>query len=203
MRVNVASLVPMVDAKGPEMDESETVTLFNDLCIFAPGALVDGNIQWQEIDRYTVSASFTKGRHTIRATLCFNERGELNDFVSDDRSAASKDGHSFTRMRWSTPLRNYRTFGPHLIMSEGEGVWHAPTGTYTYLHFDLDAIEYNLAAVPRPQRRGGRPRAGVATRCPPARPLPRSPGARAARVRAVAAAAWAARSALPTGPSST
>jgi hypothetical protein len=153
MRVNVASLVPMVDAKGPAMNESETVTLFNDLCIFAPGALVDRSIQWQEIDPYTVSASFTKGRHTIRATLVFNERGELKDFVSDDRSAASKDGQSFAQMRWSTPLHNYRRFGPHLIMSEGEGVWHAPTGTYTYLHFDLDAIEYNLTAAPRPQRR--------------------------------------------------
>ena len=37
MRVKVASVVTMVDAKGPEMDEAETVTLFNDLCVFAPG----------------------------------------------------------------------------------------------------------------------------------------------------------------------
>ena len=40
MRVKVASVVTIVDAKGPEMDEAETVTLFNDLCVFAPGALI-------------------------------------------------------------------------------------------------------------------------------------------------------------------
>jgi uncharacterized membrane protein YphA (DoxX/SURF4 family) len=146
MQVKVASLVQMIDAKGPEMDESETVTLFNDLCVFAPGALVDRGIQWQEIDPHTVSASFTNAGHTVRAVLSFNDLGELVDFASDDRSAASADGKSFTRMRWSTPLRNYRSFGPHRIMSEGEGVWHAPAGKYVYLQFDLDAIEYNIAA---------------------------------------------------------
>jgi hypothetical protein len=151
MRVKIASLVQMVDAKGPEMDESETVTLFNDLCVFAPGALIGRGIEWQEISPSTVSAWFTNAGHTIRAVLSFNDRGELVDFVSDDRSAASADGKSFTRMRWATPLRHYRTFGAHRIMSAGEGIWHAPSGKYAYLHFDLDAIEYNIAVAPKPQ----------------------------------------------------
>ena len=38
MRVKAAALVPVADAAGPEMDQSETVTLFNDMCLFAPGA---------------------------------------------------------------------------------------------------------------------------------------------------------------------
>jgi hypothetical protein len=37
MRVKVASVVTVVDAKGPEMDEAETVTLFNDWCVLSPG----------------------------------------------------------------------------------------------------------------------------------------------------------------------
>ena len=44
MRVKAASLLTMVDAKGPEMDAAETVTVFNDLCVFAPGALLDHDI---------------------------------------------------------------------------------------------------------------------------------------------------------------
>jgi hypothetical protein len=146
MRVKVASLVTMVDAKGPEMDEAETVTLFNDLCVFAPGALIGRGIQWQEIDPHTVSASFTNVSHTVRAVLSFNDRGELTNFVADGRAAASADGKSFTKMRWSTPLRDYREFGSHRLMARGEGIWHAPAGDYSYLHFDLDAIEYNVAA---------------------------------------------------------
>jgi hypothetical protein len=152
MRVKVASVVTMVDAKGPELDEAETVTLFNDLCVFAPGALIDGGIQWQEIDPHTIGASFTNLTHTIRATLSFNDRGELTNFVADGRAAASADGKTFNKMRWSTPLNDYRTFGTHRLMTRGEGVWHAPSGDYSYLRFDLDAIEYNVG-VPQRERR--------------------------------------------------
>lgn len=148
MRVKVASLVQVVDAKGEEMDKSETVTLFNDLCVFAPGALVDRGIAWREVDSHTVSALFTNGNHSVRAVLSFNDLGELVDFISDDRMAASADGKSFTPMRWSTPLRAYRTFGVHRLMSEGECLWHAPGGKYAYLQFGLDAIDYNVAVAP-------------------------------------------------------
>jgi hypothetical protein len=146
MRVKVASIVTMVDAKGPEMDEAETVTLFNDLCVFAPGVLIDRHIQWQEVNPHTVSASFTNLSHTIHAVLSFNDRGELTNFVADGRGASTQDGKSFTKMPWSTPLSDYREFGSHRLMARGEGVWHAPAGDYSYLRFDLDAIEYNVGA---------------------------------------------------------
>ena len=144
MRVKVMSLLTIVDAKGPVMDKAETVTVFNDLCIFAPGALVDHAIQWQEIDAHTVRAQFANAGHRVSAVLSFNARDELMDFVSDDRSAASSDGASFTKMRWSTPLFDYRAFGAHRLMSRGEGIWHAPAGEYVYLRFGLDAIDYSL-----------------------------------------------------------
>lgn len=126
MRVKIASVVAMVDAKGPEMDEAETVTLSNDLCIVAPGAMIDPRIQRQEIDGHTVGASFTNASHTIHATLTFNDRAELTNFTADGRAAAAADGKSFTRMPWSTPLSAYREFGTHRLMSPGEGIWHAP-----------------------------------------------------------------------------
>ena len=151
MRVKVASVVTMVDAKGPEMHEAETVTLFNDLCVMAPGALIDRGIQWKEIDPHTVSASFTNMIHTIRAVLSFNDRGELTNVVADGRAAASADGKTFTKVRWSTPLGDYRELGSHRLMSRGEGIWHAPAGDYSYLRCDLDAIQYNVAA-PRSQK---------------------------------------------------
>ena len=146
MRVKVASAVTMVDAKGPEMDEGETVTLFNDMCVFAPGALIDPRIQWQVLGPQTVRASFTNLSHTIHAALDFNDRGELVNFVADGRGAASADGKLFTKMPWSTPLAEYRQLGAHRLMTHGEGIWHAPLGNYSYLRFDLDAMKYNVKA---------------------------------------------------------
>jgi hypothetical protein len=124
-----------------------TGDVIDDLCVFAPGALIHRGIQWQEIDPQTVSASFTNMSYTIRAVLSFNDRAELTNFVADGRAAASADGKSFAQMRWSTPLGDYREFGSHRLMARGEGIWHAPAGDYSYLRFDLDAIEYNVAAL--------------------------------------------------------
>ena len=46
MRAKVLSLFTVVDASGPEMDRGETVTVFNDLVVLAPGAIVDAPVRW-------------------------------------------------------------------------------------------------------------------------------------------------------------
>lgn len=145
MRVKLASLIPMVDARGPEMTQAETVTLFNDMCVFAPGALVDPNIEWREVDAHNVAATFANEGVTIRATLTFNDNAELIDFVSDDRLAGSSDSKSFTPMRWSTPLGDYTSFGSHYLSSYGVGRWH-PKGVppYDYIQLSLTSVHYNV-----------------------------------------------------------
>ena len=95
MRVKLCSLVPMVNAAGPEMDRAETVTLFDDLCILAPAALIDAPIVWQPLDDHHVRAIFTNGAQTVTADLTFDD-GDLVDFVSDDRMSTSRDGSTFT-----------------------------------------------------------------------------------------------------------
>ena len=84
MRVKIAGAVPMVDASGDEMDRSEAVTLFNDMCLLAPGTLLDKHIVWEPVDARTVRARFTNGTQTIAATLHFGDDGLLTNFVSDD-----------------------------------------------------------------------------------------------------------------------
>lgn len=81
----------------------------------------------------------------ISAVLTFDAGHDLVDFVSDDRSAASEDGKTFTQRRWSTPLAAHRDTGGRRLLTSGEEVWHAgePEGSFTYLEFHLDAITYN------------------------------------------------------------
>jgi hypothetical protein len=145
MRVRLCSLLPMVNAAGPEMDRGETVTLFNDLCVLAPAALIDAPVVWRGLDPHRVRAEFTNGAHTVSAELVFNDDHELIDFVSDDRSRASADGHHFTPQRWSTPLSHYRTHGARRNATYGEARWHAPDpeGEFSYLELHVDEIVYN------------------------------------------------------------
>jgi hypothetical protein len=144
MRVRVAAIVPLVDAYGEEMTEAETVTLFNDMCVMAPATLVDRGIVWEPVDARTARASFTNGRHTIRAALSFNEAGELTNFRSDDRYRHSPDGKGYQKARWSTPLGAYRSFGSVRLASGGEARWDEPGREFTYIELTLDNVQYNL-----------------------------------------------------------
>jgi hypothetical protein len=144
MRVKLASLVPMVNASGPQMDQAETVTLFNDLCLMAPAALVDAAVRWQPISDHYARAFFTNGRHTVSAELTFNDDGDLVDFISDDRLRASPAGTGFAAQRWVTPVRTHGTFAGRRAIASGEGRWEAPEpeGEFTYLEFNLDKLDY-------------------------------------------------------------
>jgi hypothetical protein len=149
MRAKVLSLVPVVDASGPEMDRGETVTVFNDLVVLAPGAIVDAPVRWTAIDAHHVHGVFTNGAQTVSAELTFDDDGDLIDFVSEDRLRASADGKSFAQQRWSTPVSSHRDGHGHRVLSSGEGRWHAPEpeGQFTYVELHLDAIAYNVRSL--------------------------------------------------------
>lgn len=142
MRVRLLSLLSLVDERGPELRRTETVTVFNDFCLLAPGALVDPSILWEEVDATTVRARFTSGPDEIGATLVFDDEGYLVDFVSDDRLAVTSDGTKHA-WRWSTPVADYARYGPTLAASRGEGVWHAPDGAFAYIELELIDLELN------------------------------------------------------------
>lgn len=145
MRVRACSLFTMVNASGAEMDRGETVTVFNDMCVLAPAMLIDAPVTWILIDDQHVRGTYTCGPNSVSAELTFNDDHELVNFVSDDRFAGSSDGKSFAAQRWSTPISNYRTVNGHHLGTFGLARWHAPSGEYTYLEFNLDTITYNVA----------------------------------------------------------
>ena len=152
MRGKVVSLVPILDAKGPEMDRGETVTLFNDLVVFAPAALVDAPVQWTELRPTRVRATYTRADQTVTADLFFDATGDLVDFISHDRSRASSDGTSFTRLPWNTPITGYTSLHGHRVAVQGTAMWDAPApeGHFSYIEFTVDDLAYNVTtpAIP-------------------------------------------------------
>ena len=161
MRVKACSLVTMVNAAGPEMDRAETVTLFNDMCVLAPAALVDAPVTWQVVDEHHVSGTYANSGNVVAAELIFDDHHELVNFFSDDRVAISADGRTSTPQRWSTPICDYRDVGPRRVGTTGEGRWSAPGGEYAYVEYNLDRITYNDTHVPSPHPLpgGGQPNA--------------------------------------------
>ena len=141
MHVKLLSLFPVVTIKEKGFFKTETVTFFNDLCLFAPAALIDKNIEWEAIDDFSARAYFTNNGTRISAVLYFNKNGELINFISGDRSALI-DG-ALKNYRFSTPVNNHKNFNGFYLPAYGEAVWHYPEGEFTYGRFNVKSIEYN------------------------------------------------------------
>lgn len=145
MDVRLLGLVPVAHDEGAAMTHAETVTFCNDLCLFAPAALIEPAFAWTAVSDREAGVRFTLGAQTIDATLTFGADGRLADFVSDDRGHAAAEGPSTAGQRWSTPITAYRRFGPFTLIGQGEARWHAPSGTWPYITLDVDDVSYGVA----------------------------------------------------------
>jgi hypothetical protein len=143
MDIRLLSIFKVQYQSGEVMDVSETVTFFNDMCVMAPAALTDRRIKWLEVEGNKVKASFSNNNITISAYLYFNDKGELVNFVSDDRSALLANGKT-TKLQWSTPIRDYKVIDGFNLASYAEAIYRYPDGEFVYATFSLKHIKYNL-----------------------------------------------------------
>lgn len=140
MRVRLAGLVNVVDAKGEAFSRAETVTLLNDLCLFAPGWLADPRLTWTALDDLSAHVIFRSGPHTVTATLIFNDAGELVNFTSSDRGAMDSKGQ-ITLKPWSTPVSAYQILGGQRLLTHGEAIWNDSKGNFTYGKFTVTGFK--------------------------------------------------------------
>lgn len=140
--VKMLNWIPVVSAKGELLDQAETVTLFNDMCLIAPPTLIDKRISWQELDPLTVKAVYTNDKHTITATLYFNQQGEMINFISNDRYHT--DGKNYENYPWQTPVSDYKEINGYLLPSKAKLIYQKPTGDFTYGELVYKDVKYNM-----------------------------------------------------------
>ena len=143
MQIKLLSIFPVADLKGVEMFPTETVTFFNDMCLFAPSALIDSRITWEDLNNHSAKASFTNEGTSISATLYFNEEGQLINFVSHDRYSVAE----MKTFPFSTPVGAYKMINGYHLPTYGEGVWHYPEGAFVYGKFKVKNILYNVSEL--------------------------------------------------------
>lgn len=140
--VKLLNWFTVVDAKGEKMNQAETVTLLNDMCIIAPATLIDERIKWEIVDETSVKAIFKNINITISAMLYFNKKGKLVNFISNDRYET--DGKKYINNPWATPLESYKMINGYLLPSKGKLIYHRPNGDFTYGKLEVKSVNYNL-----------------------------------------------------------
>lgn len=146
MDIRLLSLFKVQFQSGKEMNVSETVTFFNDMCVMAPSTLIDSRIKWVGVASDTVKAEFTDNGITISASLFFNDKGELINFISEDRYALVEN-NALVRAPWSTPLRDYKEVNGYKLATYGETIYSLPEGDFCYGKFRLNDADYNVTEI--------------------------------------------------------
>ena len=142
MDIRLLSLVKVQYEKGAKMNVSETVTFFNDMCCLAPATLIDKRVKWLASDSTKAKAEFTINGITISAWLYINDKGELVNFVSEDRYAKDKKG--LIRLPWSTPLTEYRNFNGYTLPGYADLIYSYPNKDMCYGKFRILSTTYNV-----------------------------------------------------------
>ena len=140
MRIRLLSMLPVVDASGPEIDMSALIVFINDMVMW-PTAFLSDYIHWQPLDAMSALAQVSLHGKQFSAVLRFNDAGELVDFITEDRYRAV--GNKYERSKWSTPLRGYRQVNGLRIPRQGEAIWHLPEGEFPYIQVAIGEVQYD------------------------------------------------------------
>jgi hypothetical protein len=143
MLIKLFGRIKVAYEDGPKMDQAELVTYLNDMCLFAPGALVEAPILWETVRPKTVKATISQYNNTISATLYFNEKYELVNFVSNDRFATTGNGKP-ENIPWSTPVKDYAEINGIKLPSYGEAIWHYPDHDFSYAKLNIKNVRWNV-----------------------------------------------------------
>lgn len=146
MDIRLFSLFKVQYQSGMEMNIAETVTFFNDMCVMAPGSLIDPRVNWLETEKDRVKAKFVNGSISITAWLYFNEQGQLVNFISEDRFASNEDG-TLQKLNWMTPMKDYKEFHDIKLSSYADAIYKYPDRDLCYGIFQTKSVDYNLKSL--------------------------------------------------------
>lgn len=136
MTIKAGSMVPVVDAAGPETDQASLTRYLSEMPWF-PSAFLRERVTWEAIDDATVRVSIVDGERRASGTMTIDPEGRLVEFRSE-RHAMVGDG--FELRPWSAPTYAYGKFEGLRLPVRGAAVWTLPDGT-TFPYIDVEVTE--------------------------------------------------------------
>jgi hypothetical protein len=139
MLVKAGSLITVVDAAGPQMDQGAMMRYLNEMTWF-PAAFLGESVRWKAIDDRSAEVTFTDHGRSITATMYFDADGRFVNFVGRRYRAVDS---GYTLETWSTPNTGYGVFEGLRLPVSGKGVWNLAEGDQVYIELTLTRLEYD------------------------------------------------------------
>ncbi len=139
MLIKALSLVPVVNASGPETDQGTMLRYLAEM-IWFPSAALNYYISWKEIDKKSAKAIMTYGNNTVSGIFYFNSDGDMISFEAD-RYYDRKEGA--TLERWYIENTAYGERAGIRMPVASEVTWKLKEGDFTWYKLEISAVDYN------------------------------------------------------------
>jgi hypothetical protein len=142
MLIKAASLVSVVDATGPKIDQGTLLRFLAEI-IWFPSAALSPHITWQAVDRTSARATMSYGDVSASALFAFDERGRCSGLHAKRYMGS---GDAATLEEWVGTTTDWRVVRGVEIPVRGEVVWKLEAGDFSYYRWEIDDVEYDVNA---------------------------------------------------------
>jgi hypothetical protein len=155
MLVKVASLWPVVDASGEQMDQAAMMRYLSEM-IWFPAAFLAANISFEPVDDCSARVALTDHGRTATGTLFFDNEGRLTGFVAERYRTPDASSPE----TWSTPVTGYGEFEGLTLPVRGKAIYKLPGGDLEYIDVTVTDLHYDTGTsvpVGAPDKGAGPP----------------------------------------------
>ncbi len=141
MFIKLFSLIPVVDARGKEIDQGALLRYLGEI-VWHPSSALSDYIFWEEINSTAAKATMSYGGVTASGIFKFDENGDFVSFEAD-RYYYRKEGS--TLAKWViTAKKDYKEFEGIRVPVALSVTWKFETGDFTWYKLEIREINYNI-----------------------------------------------------------
>ncbi|HMP13902.1 MAG TPA: hypothetical protein PKD70_08475 [Saprospiraceae bacterium] len=139
MLIKVLALAPVVDAKGPAIDQGTMLRYLGEICWFPTTALSD-YITWEALDAHSAKATMRYGDVTASGLFTFDAAGDMQSFEAP-RYYDRKTGP--TLEQWHIQNTATAELSGIRMPVQSEVTWKLQEGDFTWLKLEITEVAYN------------------------------------------------------------
>jgi hypothetical protein len=136
MRIELLSLVPVVDTSGPEIDQGSMVRYLGEM-VWYPSAALEDFVTWRAVDEQTAEATLHVGDRSVTALFEFDDEGRAVGLEAD-RYYDRPEGATLEKWKVEVPVESYRSFDGVRLPTRASVSWMLDE-TFTWLELRIDA----------------------------------------------------------------
>ena len=140
MVIKLASLLPVVNARGPETDQG-TMLRYLAETVWFPSAVLHPSITWESVDSTSARATMSYGGITASGLFTFTAEGDFDSFEAQ-RYYYRKEGSTLEPWLVRVEKDGYQEFDGMRLPARCTVTWRFKEGEFTWYRLQIEQVTY-------------------------------------------------------------